>query len=230
VTETIAAESESALPQLLEARSSCRAFRPEPVPREVIEQILALAQRTPSWCNTQPWQVAITVGGATDRFRTGLADHVRSSMPAPDFPFPEKYEGEYRDRRLECALQLYASVGIAKGDRAASAEQTLKNFDLFDAPHVAILTTTASLGLYGAVDCGLYISTFLLAAQSLGIATIPQAAIAIAAPYVREFFALEPDRQVLCAISFGYADEDHPANGFRTTRAAVGTAATWMVN
>jgi nitroreductase len=157
-----------------------------------------------------------------------LAEHVRSSIPEPDFAFPAEYRGAYRERRLETALQLYASVGIVKGDRAASAQQTLKNFDLFDAPHVAIVTTDESLGVYGAVDCGLYVNTFLLAAQSLGVATIAQAAVAGYSPYVREFFSLESDRKVLCAISFGYADQDHPANGFHTARAAVDVAATWL--
>lgn len=215
---------------LLQTRRSCRAFRPDSVPREVIEQVLEMAQRTPSWCNTQPWQVAITDNDATDRFRKGLAEQVRSAIPEPDFPFPEHYLGVYRERRLETAMALYSSLGIAKGDRAASTEQTLKNFDLFGAPHVAIITTTAALGVYGAVDCGLYVNTFLLAAESLGIAAIPQAAIAAYSPYVREFLSLDPDRKVLCAISFGYADHGHPANLFTTTRASLDAAVTWFVD
>lgn len=125
-------------------------------------------------------------------------------------------------------MQLYASVGIAPGDRQASAQQTMKNFDLFGAPHVAIVTTDAALGVYGAVDCGLYVNTFLLAAQSLGVASIPQAALAGSAPYLRSFLDLPEDRKVVCAISFGYADESHPANGFRTTRADIASVATWV--
>ena len=33
---------------------------------------------------------------------------------------------------------------------------------------------------------------------------------------------LPEDRDVLCAISFGYPDTDHPANSFRTERAELG--------
>ncbi|MBM4569517.1 nitroreductase, partial [Rhodococcus hoagii] len=99
---------------------------------------------------------------------------------------------------------------------------------LFGAPHVAIVTTDAALGVYGAVDCGLYVNTFLLAAQSLGVASIPQAALAGSAPYLRSFLDLPEDRKVVCAISFGYADESHPANGFRTTRADIASVATWV--
>lgn len=215
------------LATLITSRSSCRAFLPEPVPRETITRILTLAQQAPSWCNTQPWQVAITEGDGTERFRAGLADYVRSSPQEPDYAFPVEYVGEYRARRKDCALQLYSSLGIADGDRGASLEQTMKNFELFGAPHVAVITTDESLGLYGAVDCGVYVNTFLLAAHSLGVATVPQAALAGCAPYLRSFFALPDNRKVVCAISFGYADTDHPANRFRTPRADVETVTTW---
>ncbi|WP_305092847.1 nitroreductase [Prescottella sp. R16] len=213
---------------LLETRSSCRAFAPDPVPRDVVEQILETAQRTPSWCNTQPWQVSLTEGDATERFRAGLREYVRSSPQEPDFPFPTGYRGDYGTRRKDCAMQLYSSVGIAEGDRRASAEQTMKNFDLFDAPHVAVVTSDEALGVYGAVDCGLYVNTFLLAAHSLGVAAVPQAALAGSAPYLRRFFGLADDRKVVCSISFGYADDTHPANSFRTPRADIDTVATWV--
>ena len=216
------------LRSVLETRSSCRGFRPDPVPRETIKQVLEMAQRTPSWCNTQPWQVSITEGESTERFRKGLAEYVRTSPQEPDFPFPAEYRGAYGARRKECAMQLYSSVGIAAGDRQASSEQTMKNFDLFDAPHVAIITTDEALGVYGAIDCGLYINTFLLAAHSLGVAAVPQAALAGSAPYLRTFFDLPSDRKVVCSISFGYADESHPANGFRTDRADLGTVVDWV--
>ncbi|GAA4471005.1 nitroreductase [Rhodococcus olei] len=219
----------STLATLLASRFSCRAFLPDPVPEDVIVEILTMAQRTPSWCNTQPWQVAVTDGAATDRFRRGLAEAVRTVAQAPDIAFPAGYPGVYRDRRKECALQLYSSLGIA-GDRQASAEQTLKNFDLFGAPHVAIVTTDATLGTYGAVDCGLYVNTFLLAAQSFGVATVPQAALAGCAPYVRDFFEIPDDRNVLCAISFGYPDLTNPANAFRTSRADLDSVVTWVSN
>lgn len=217
-----------ALAALLDGRHSCRAYKSEQVDRAVIERILELAQRTPSWCNTQPWQVAITEGEGTERFRVGLAASVRSQPHTPDLPFPREYTGDYRARRLETALALYDAVGIERGDRAASGEQTMKNFDLFGAPHVAIITTEEALGVYGAVDCGLYVNTFLLAAQSLGIGAIPQAALAGCAPYLREFFNVPEGRQVVCAISFGYPDEEHPANSFRTTRADTADVATWV--
>lgn len=217
----------SVLTTLLNIRHSCRAFRPDPVPRTVQEQLLQMAQRTASWCNSQPWQVHITEGAATERLRAALSTAAPSAAGS-DFPWPREYRGVYQERRRECGFALYDSVGIARGDREASARQTQENFRLFGAPHVAIVTSDEALGVYGAVDCGAYVANFLLAAASLGVATIPQAALASHSALLRRFFVLGDDRRVVCGISFGYADADHPANKFRTTRADVGTAAAWM--
>ncbi|MGN2640486.1 nitroreductase [Nocardia takedensis] len=223
-------ETAQTLDDLLDQRWTCRQFTPDQVPRATIETLLRLAQRTPSWCNTQPWQVAITEGAGTDRFRKALLDHVPTATPAPDYPFPARYDGVFRDRRRECGLQLYDSVGIVKGDNAGTMRQALRNFELFDAPHVAIVTSEADLGVYGAVDCGLYIGTFLLAAQSLGLGAAPQAALASYAPFLRDWFGLPEQRKVVAAISFGYPDTDHPVNGFRTARAELDQVATWHVD
>ncbi|MFD4669547.1 nitroreductase [Lentzea sp. NPDC058450] len=216
-----------ALDRLLVERWTCRQFLPAPVPRSTIEQVLTLAQRTPSWCNTQPWQVVITEGEGTERLRTRLLAHLRDNPGLPDFPFPAQYTGVYQERRRECGKQLYGSLGIERGDHEGAARQMMRNFALFDAPHVAIITTEADLGVYGAIDCGLYLNSFLLAAQSLGIATAPQAALAGYSGFLRDHFALPDSRRVVVGVSFGYPDTAHPANSFRTSRADAGSVATW---
>lgn len=217
------------LRDLLATRWSCRAFRPTAVPRNEIEAILDIARRTPSWCNTQPWHLHITEGDATGRLREALRARVASGADVrPDVEFPRAYEGVYRERRRESGWQLYDSLGIDRDDRVGSARQTLRNFDFFDAPNVAVLTTEEVLGTYGAVDCGLFVQSFLLAAHSRGVAAIPQAALATQAPLLREHLGLPADRQVLLGISFGYADVDHPVNGYRTHRQSVDEVATFV--
>ncbi|CAD0183704.1 putative oxidoreductase [Ruegeria sp. THAF57] len=218
----------SDLNTLLAARHSCRAFSPDPVPREHIEQILTSAGRVPSWCNAQPWNVVITSSTETERFRIALREEAMSGAPAPDLPFPTSYSGVYRDRRRECGWALYEAVGVERGDRAASARQMMENFTLFDAPHCAILSSPAELGPYGAMDCGGFVTAFTLAAQALGVATIPQAAVASYGPFLHRYFDIPEDRLILCAISFGYADKDHPANGFRTDRASPDAFVDWL--
>jgi nitroreductase len=220
-------EQTDAFAALLAERYSCRGFLANPVPRETIEQILALAQRTPSWCNSQPWKLVITSGAATERFRNALYDYAQSHDATPDFPFPREYKGVYLERRRECGFQLYAAVGVPRGDRAAGARQTMENFRLFGAPHAAIVTTDEALGVYGAIDCGAYVNNFALAAKSLGVASIAQAALARHPQFTRAFFGLPEDRQIVCGISFGYEDPKHPANAFRTARAALASVADW---
>ncbi len=215
------------LERLLGQRYSCRGFLPTPVPRETIERILALAQRTASWCNSQPWHLTITSGAATERFREALLGHAKEHAAAPDLAFPAEYRGVYLDRRRECGLQLYAAVGVARGDREAGERQRLENFRLFGAPHAAIVTSDARLGVYGAVDCGAYVSNFMLAARALGVASIAQAALGAFPGFTREHFGIGEDRIVVCGISFGYEDPAHPANVFRTSRAPVADAVTW---
>ncbi|MGH3458116.1 nitroreductase [Aeromicrobium sp.] len=208
---------EKVLERLLTDRWSCRGFTDEPVPRDVIERLLTIAQRTPSWCNTQPWNLVITSGEETRKLREALLDSFDWS--GSDFEFPVSYNGIYRERRRESGWQLYEAVGVAKGDREASALQMLRNFEFFGAPHVAILTTDADLGVYGAIDCGLYVDSFLLAAQALGLGACAQAALAAGSPFLRDYFDLPDTRRVVCGISFGYADPDHPTATYRTSRA-----------
>lgn len=218
-----------ALSRVLMDRWSCRQFLPEPVHENVIDRLLWLAQRTPSWSNTQPWQVIVTEGAGTDRLRKELLAHVQGGgVPKPDIDFPIGYSGEYRDRRRECGMQLHASLGISSGDVEQTTRQFLRNFEFFDAPHVAIITTESDLGVYGAVDCGLYINTFLLAAHTLGLAAAPQAVLASYSPFLHEYFELPANRQVLVGISFGYADMDDPVNTFRTERERPELVTTWQ--
>lgn len=216
-----AGDASEVLGRLLNDRHSCRAFLADPVPIDVQRQILAHAQRTASWCNAQPWKVHVTQGAATDRFRALMLAAAEPAEPGPDFEWPKAYEGAYKQRRFDCAMQLYESAGIARGDRAASALQARENYRLFGAPQVALITSDAALGVYGAVDCGAFVANFLLAATSLGVATIAQAALAARPQRVRDFFGLGEDRLVVCGISFGYADGLHPVNRFRTTRASL---------
>ena len=217
------------LENLLAARYSCRAYKSDPVPRPVIERIAQAAQRTASWCNSQPWHVTIISGAETERFRKVMYESAASGIDAaPDFPWPREYLGVYLARRRESGFQLYSALGIARGDKAAYAKQALENYNFFGAPHVAIITTTEPLGVYGAVDCGAYVGNFMLAALALGVGSIAQAALARRSDVVRDYLKLADDRRVVCGISFGYPKHDHIINSYRTTRADLSEAVTFV--
>ena len=221
------------LERLLRERHSCRAFRPQRVDRATIESIFTLAQRTASWCNSQAWQVAIASGAALERFREALVDAASGGSKSGigdggDFPFPAAYTGIYQERRRECGFQLYEAVGVKRGDREAYGRQTLENFRLFGAPHVAILTSDPDLGVYGAIDVGGYVQVLLLAMQAHGVAAIPQAALAGYSALVKSLLGIPVERRVVCGVSFGFEDTTHPANSYRTTRASLDDVESWV--
>lgn len=214
------------LEKLITERWSCRAYLPQPVPRPTIDRMLKIAGRSASWCNTQPWQVIVTEGEGTERLRE-LLTAVPYGEQNSDFPFPQQYTGVHRERRREVGRQLYESVGVGRDDREGARRQASKNFELFGAPHVMIITTGEELGHYGVLDCGLFIQGALLAAQSLGLGAIPQAALAARSDVLREHFQLSDDRKVVGGISFGWPDLDDPVNQFRSHRADLEEFVTW---
>ena len=230
VTQDLAQTSVSeVLNRLLCTRHSCRAFRPDPVPESTIRQILAMAQRTATWCNTQPWQIVITQPAVTARLGRALYERASVNSPtASDIPFPREYRGVYLQRRRSTGFGLHNALGIERGDAEGRRRQLLENFRFFRAPHMALITSDEALGPYGAVDCGGYIANFLLAVQSLGIGAVAQAAIARDSAFLREFFSLSDDRVVVAGIAFGFPDESHPINSFRVDRASIDEAVDWV--
>jgi nitroreductase len=225
----VATDEAAALDKLLAERHSCRAFLPQPVDIAVQQRFLATAQRTSSWCNSQAWQVTIASGAAVERFREAMYQAASTGAErGSDFPFPQAYTGAYLERRRECGFQLYQAVGVERGDKAGGNRQALENFRLFGAPHVAILTSDPGLGVYGAVDVGGYVQVLLLAMQAHGVAAIPQAALASQSALAKSLLGIDPSRKVVCAISFGYEDTSHPANSYRTSRAALQDVVTWV--
>jgi nitroreductase len=173
--------------------------------------------------------VAVASGAGTERLRGALLAAASSDeAESPDIAFPREYRGVHRDRRRESGFQLYNALGIARGDHQRQSEQLLQNFNFFGAPHVAIIHTDEALGAYGAVDCGAYVANFLLAATAHGVGSIAQAALAMYPNTIREELGLTSDRTIVCGISFGYPDPDHPSNSYRTTRAPVDEVVDWI--
>lgn len=211
---------------ILDRRRSCRGFLPRRVDLGTVKRLLLAAQQTPSWSNVQPWQVVVVSGDALDHLRRDMRE---STQPVgPDLAFPSSYEGVYQERRRSSGWQLYGAMGVQRGGREQSRAEGARNFDFFGAPHAAFITTERSLGVYGVLDCGLYVQSFLLAAQALGIDTISQAALATRAAFLRSWLDLPDNRVVVCGVSFGYADPDHPSRSFVTDRAELSEVATFL--
>jgi nitroreductase len=204
---------------LLKQRHSCRAFLDKPVPTETLEQIFELAQRAPSNCNVQPWQTLVVSGEQKDALSQALVNAVMQQQPPnPDFNWAIAYQNEHRERQFGSANALYGALGVAREDKRARQMAMLRNWQFFDAPHVAIFTMDKYLDIMGAVDMGIYAQNLSLIMQEHGVSNCMQGALGQFPDPIREMFALPDARGVLFGMSFGYADPDAPANQAHTTR------------
>ncbi|HJZ87011.1 MAG TPA: nitroreductase [Polyangia bacterium] len=207
--------------EAIAARRSVRGFRSQPVERAVLERLFGAAQRAPSWCNIQPWRVALTAPALTEQLRARLLEAARTSMPSPEVPFPVEYPEPYKTHRRACGAALYRAMGVAYDDKSGRYQAWLRNFGAFGAPHVAIVSMDRRFGVYAALDIGCWLQTVLLAATALGLATCPQASLATYPEPVRSLLAIPDGDAILCGIAIGYLDDAEPANACTTDRSPL---------
>jgi len=201
-------------------RRSVRGFTDKTVPKATIDEILLLAQKSPSNCNVQPWQVLLASGSACDSLRNQLSDAFLSGQPMKsDFPTDLKFEGVLRERQVACAQALYGAMGIERHDKVGRAKATARNYQFFNAPHVLFISMPKTFNQAIAVDIGIYAQTLMLLMTAYGIGSCAQASIAYYPDIIRRFFDLDEEQGILFGISFGYEDEKVAANKTRTSRA-----------
>lgn len=210
---------------MIPPRRSIRAYRPDPIPAETLTAIFADAQGAPSWCNVQPWNVALTSPPTTQALATALQTAAKSGLPQPDLAFLLDYPSPYRERRVGCGVALYKAMGVAKGDGPGRYDAWLRNYALFDAPHCAIISCDRRLGPYAYVDVGVWLGYVLVAAAARGVDTCPMASVAAYPKVLREQLAIVDTDVILFALALGYRAEDSDkhaaANACQTTREPV---------
>lgn len=215
--------------RLVRSRRSIRGFLDKPVQQDLMEKVFEIAQWTPSNCNIQPWLVFVASGAARDRVRQRFLDNIMNGIaPNPDYSYPGKFDGEYRNRQVACAVAMYSEMGIARDDVAGRQRATMRNFELFDAPHVAFIGMHKDFGATVAVDVGMYAQTLMLAMTAHGISSCAQGSMRYYPDVVREVFGLDDSVHILFGISFGYEDPGVPANRTRTARAPLAENVTFL--
>lgn len=214
--------ADMSLEQAIRERRSVRGFLPDPVPRDTLEEVFSLAQLAPSNCNIQPWKVLVASGEVRDELRRRMVENVTANKPiAPDYEHLPKFEGVYRERQVDCAVALYNEMGIARDDREGRARASLRNFELFDAPHVAFIGMEREFGVTVALDVGMYIQNLWLTMTAFGIGACAQGSMRYYPDDVRELFGEPESTAILCGISFGYEDTKVDANRTRVGRANI---------
>jgi nitroreductase len=229
MTEPITPQSTAAVDAAITSRRSIRAFLPTPVPRQNIEDILAVASRAPSGVNTQPWKVTVLTGNAKERLsRKIMAAHdanfaagsTGADVGEYDY-YPTEWTPPYIDRRRKIGWDLYGLVGIGKGDKARMHAQHGRNYVYFDAPVGLIFTIDRILRQGSWLDYGMFLENIMVAARGRGLDTCPQAAFIGFHKIIAEHLRLPASEMVVCGMSLGFADETAPENRLVTERAPV---------
>ncbi len=218
----MSAETQS-LADALRSRRSVRGFLDKPVPEETLKQIFELAQLAPSNCNIQPWKVFVASGEVRDELRRRMVEKVTAGVPMePDFePNAGKFSGVYRQRQVDCAVELYNNMGIDRDDKPGRMRAQLRNFELFDAPHVVFIGMEREFGPTVALDVGMYIQSLMLAMTAHGVGSCAQGSMRYFPNDVREIFGEPASTAILVGISFGYEDPEVAANRTRIGRAPL---------
>jgi nitroreductase len=103
--------------EVVMGRRSIRGYKQEPVPRKVLEEVIALAVRSPSSMNTQPWHLYVLTGEALDRVRRGNTERNLAGVPpSREIRSHGPYQGEHRQRQIDIAVQLFQAMGIERHD------------------------------------------------------------------------------------------------------------------
>ncbi len=228
----MAKEEAMSYDEVIMGRRSIRGYKPDPVPREVIEDIVSLAVRAPSSYNSQPWHLHIATGEVLDRIRKDSTERTATGV-RPSFERQETgkaYEGDHRKRQIEVAVQLFEAMGIARHDKEGRDNWTMRGFRIFDAPLLVIITYDRELqgGDIAPFDCGALATSLVNAAWSRGIGSVINSQGVMHSPVVREHLNMPDDEVVLISIAMGYPDDSFPANAVVSHRREVADVATFV--
>ena len=222
--------------EAIDARKSIRAFKPEPVPKEFLMEILGIATRAPSSVNSQPWEFFIVRGEALEALkRASLEEYRLGKPPVPELGMgPSKgvapaLEGVFKERQVELAKQIFELVGIQEGDKAGLVEWNESMVQFHGAPTIVVIVIDKMLqSKWPIVDVGLVAGHITLAAQNYGLGTCIMRAIVDYPEQVRKIVGIPDAKFIIIGIAIGYPDWDRPINKLRTNREEIDKIVTFV--
>ncbi|AOL23790.1 Nitroreductase [Erythrobacter litoralis] len=217
--------------QIVLTRRSIRGYLDRAVPRALIEEVLAMAMRSPTSMNTQPWHFHVITGEPLDRIRKGNTENILAGVPdSREFRRGHAFEGVHRERQVEVAKQLFGAMGIERDDKEGRQDWVLRGFRQFDAPVCVIVTYDRELGDSDdtAFDCGAVTTALVNAAWSRGLGCVINSQGIMQSPVVREHANIPDDQVIMKAVAMGWPDPDFPANAVVSKRKSVAEAARFV--
>lgn len=221
-------------PDVFEAartRRSIRAYTKEPVPKETLREIVAIARHAPSGSNIQPWRVFVLTGATLQRLGAAIQHAFLTDEPGHhrDYDYyTEPIEEPYLARRRQCGWGLYGTLEIGRGDHEKSKSYRARNYNFFGAPAGLVFTIDRKLERGSWLDYGMFLQTIMLAARARGLHTCAEASIASYPAIVRRELGITEDNLVICGMAMGYADADGIVNTFQPPRIGVGDFAVFL--
>jgi nitroreductase len=217
--------------EVVMGRRSIRGFKPDPVPLELIKEILTMAMRSPSSMNTQPWNFTVVTGEPLNLIRAGNTERNMAGVPhSREFRTGTAFEGVHRERQIGVAKQLFSAMGIARDDAPARMDWVLRGFRQFDAPVCVIITYDKTLSGSDDTpfDCGAVSTALVNAAWSRGLGAVINSQGIMQSPVVREHAGIADDQVIMKAIAIGWPEESFPANAVVSERKSVEEAARFV--
>jgi nitroreductase len=207
--------------EVLRSRRSVRAYRPDPLPRDAVLDILQVAATAPSNSNTQPWNVHVLAGVPLK----ALSEDLVTAFRRDDFPrpshFPDPLPSAFRTHQADFAARYYGALGIDREDASARAAQTERNYSFFGAPVGLIFSIDARLNPHSWLDLGLYIQSVMIVAKARGIDTCPQVSLAPFHSLIARHLRMRPDELTVCGMAMGFGDTGADVNRMAMPRQRV---------
>ena len=221
--------------QAIEQRKSIRAFKSDPVPKEILKEIMELALRAPSWGNTQPWEFAIVTGKKLEEIRQAFADKAaEAAEDNPDIPRPREFPQPYDTRYRVVGRKVLELKGISREDKEKRRWWILQGLRLFEAPCIIYIYIDRSfyqqgdtLNIWPVFDCGLVAENIMLLATRHGLGTVAQIQAVAYPDVLRKVLGIPDSKVIVLGIAIGYPDWDDPVNQLRSERDPLDNVSTW---
>jgi len=216
--------------QAVTTRRSIRRFKPDPVPETLLREIMEAARWSPSWGNTQPWEILVVTGTALDRFQKANRQHLLDGViPGPDTPMPEAWPEPLKQRYGDLGKQVLTALEIPRGDKEARLRYAGDMFALFSAPSLLLFSVDKAIPReYAMLDTGAIMQTVCLLAHARGLGSCILAASVRYPALIREIIPIPETKAVIIGLAVGYPDEEAPVNQFTRERANLDAFTLWF--
>ncbi|NCO83408.1 MAG: hypothetical protein COZ31_05805 [Nitrospirae bacterium CG_4_10_14_3_um_filter_44_29] len=215
--------------ECIKTRMSIRKFKPEPVPKNILTEIINTAQRSPSYKNSQPWEVVIVSGKKKEELSELLIRLLEEGkVPQPDIPEAVSWPADIAERINETMKKRGSLLGIDLNSPEIKKKSKAANFRFYGAPHGIFLFHDSSLNEWSIFDAGLFAQSLMLAAHAHGIGTVPQGFLIDYSSEIKQFLGIPESKRLILGISIGYPDAENVINTCMTTRVETGRILRWV--